>query len=74
MSEKASVLSNREYDNLVKEVRLRAFKACDDIVQGACMLTEFVECSKGRLVSVAWACREQNTKLFNCLQQQCVLH
>ena len=36
MSEKASVLSNREYDKLVKEVRLRAFKACDDVVQGAC--------------------------------------
>jgi hypothetical protein len=35
MSEKSAVLSNREYDALVKEVRLRAFKACDDIVKGA---------------------------------------
>lgn len=38
------------------------------------MLTDFVECTKGRLFSVAWACREQNTKLFNCLKDQCVLY
>ncbi|WFD34691.1 hypothetical protein MCUN1_001532 [Malassezia cuniculi] len=66
MSEKSAVLSNREYDKLVKEVRSRAFKACDDVVQ------EFVKCSHNRVLSVAWACREQNTKLYNCLLEQCV--
>jgi COX assembly protein 1 len=30
---------------------------------------EFAECSTGRTVSIAWACRGQHKALQNCLKQ-----
>lgn len=70
------VLSNREYDTLVKEKRLEAYKKCDPIVQGRCMLharylhcVEFVACTKEYMLSVGWACKEQSQKMRECLHQ-----
>ncbi|KAL4399178.1 hypothetical protein ACI68E_003552 [Malassezia pachydermatis] len=57
------VLSNREYDTLVKEKRLEAYKKCDPIVQ------EFVACTKEYMLSVGWACKEQSQKMRECLHQ-----
>ncbi|WFD08208.1 hypothetical protein MVES1_003580 [Malassezia vespertilionis] len=53
MSNKANVMSNREYDAFLKEQKAGAFKLCDPVVR------EFVECSKGRA---------QNKKMYDCLQ------
>ncbi|WFD40577.1 uncharacterized protein MJAP1_003565 [Malassezia japonica] len=60
---KSRVMSNREYDRFLKDKKLEAFKRCDPLVQ------EFVHCSQNRLLSVAWACRQQNRNMFNCLRE-----
>ncbi|PWN93968.1 hypothetical protein FA10DRAFT_264565 [Acaromyces ingoldii] len=56
-------LSNREEDALLKETKQEALKKCDDVVK------DFAQCSSGRTVSVAWACRDQHRKLQDCLKQ-----
>lgn len=33
-----SVLSNREYDQLLKDLKTNAFKQCDDVVKGVLLL------------------------------------
>ncbi|SHO79498.1 Similar to S.cerevisiae protein CMC1 (Copper-binding protein of the mitochondrial intermembrane space) [Malassezia sympodialis ATCC 42132] len=63
MSNTSRVMSNREYEKFMKEKKHEAFKKCDPIVQ------EFVECSRNRLFSVAWACRKQNRAMYECLLQ-----
>ncbi|KAI3626685.1 hypothetical protein GLX27_001659 [Malassezia furfur] len=61
MSDLSRVMSNREYDTFLKERKAEAFKRCDPIVQ------EFVECTRNRFLSVAWACRQQNRNMYDCL-------
>ena len=73
----SKVLSNREYDALLKEKRAEAWKLCDPVVRGAFSTcpahdSEFVECSKDKFLSVAWKCRAQNRAMYECLRQQCV--
>lgn len=46
----------------MKERKLQAYKKCDPIVQ------EFVECSRNRLFSVAWACRDQSRRMNQCIR------
>ncbi|PWN97926.1 hypothetical protein FA09DRAFT_330090 [Tilletiopsis washingtonensis] len=59
----SSALSNRESEALLKETKAEALKKCDALVR------EFAECSTGRTVSIAWACRGQHKALQNCLKQ-----
>lgn len=69
MSDLSRVMSNREYDTFLKERKAEAFKRCDPIVQGASCAAdaEFVECTRNRFLSVAWACRQQNRNMYDCL-------
>ncbi|WFC94785.1 hypothetical protein MBRA1_001419 [Malassezia brasiliensis] len=59
MSDLSRVMSNREYDTFLKERKAEAFKRCDPIVK------EFVECTRNRFLSVAWACRQQNRNIMS---------
>lgn len=73
MSNTSKVMSNREYDKFLKDRKLEAFKRCDPVVQGTSRYSpEFVECSRNRVLSVAWACRQQNKNMFDCLRHQYV--
>ncbi|KAF8313688.1 hypothetical protein DL93DRAFT_2081021 [Clavulina sp. PMI_390] len=54
-------VSRREEDNLLKSTKAKAMKECDSLVR------EFAECATGRLVSVAWACRDQHKALQACI-------
>ncbi|CAO1619074.1 unnamed protein product [Parajaminaea phylloscopi] len=57
------VLSNREEDQLRKDIKAQGLKKCDDVVR------KFAECSTGRTVSVAWACRGEHRAVQQCLAQ-----
>ncbi|KAK7694498.1 hypothetical protein QCA50_001684 [Cerrena zonata] len=56
-------LSRREEETLLKTTKARALKECDDVVKA------FAECSSGRTVSVAWACRDQHKLVQQCMLQ-----
>ncbi|PWN52171.1 hypothetical protein IE53DRAFT_385400 [Violaceomyces palustris] len=56
-------LSNREEEALLKETKAEALKKCDQFVK------EFAQCSSGRTVSVAWACRDQHKALQDCMKK-----
>jgi len=58
-----NALSRREEDNLLKSTKARALRECDALVK------EFADCSSGRTISVAWACREHLKKLQDCMFQ-----
>ncbi|KIJ51048.1 hypothetical protein M422DRAFT_158771 [Sphaerobolus stellatus SS14] len=53
-------LSRREEEALYKATKARALKECDDYVK---------DCTTGRTISVAWACRGQYRDLQNCILQ-----
>ncbi|ESK98321.1 cox assembly mitochondrial protein-like protein [Moniliophthora roreri MCA 2997] len=58
-----SALSRREEDNLLKAVKAKALKECDPLVKA------FADCMSGRLVSAAWACKENLRAVEGCLIQ-----
>ncbi|KAF9270342.1 hypothetical protein L218DRAFT_952493 [Marasmius fiardii PR-910] len=58
-----SALSRREEENLLKTVKSRALKECDPLVKA------FAECMSGKIISAAWACREQLRAVEGCLVQ-----
>ncbi|KAJ1976093.1 hypothetical protein H4R35_002851 [Dimargaris xerosporica] len=55
-------LSAQEEDRIIKEWRKQTMKECDAFVKA------FAECSQGRTVSIAWACRDQNKAMNDCLR------
>ncbi|EPQ30835.1 uncharacterized protein PFL1_01733 [Pseudozyma flocculosa PF-1] len=59
----ARAISNRESDELMKKTKADALKKCGDVVKA------FADCSSGRTVSVAWACRGEHKALQDCLKQ-----
>ncbi|KDN42504.1 hypothetical protein K437DRAFT_237726 [Tilletiaria anomala UBC 951] len=61
MSTKA--LSNREQETLLKQTKADALKKCDEFVKA------FADCSRGRTISVAWACRGDHKAMQGCLRQ-----
>ncbi|UZJ52470.1 hypothetical protein CBS101457_001790 [Exobasidium rhododendri] len=56
-------LSNREQDEMMKQAKKDALLQCDDVVKA------FADCSAGRTVSVAWACRSHYKALQGCIKQ-----
>ncbi|OCH96549.1 hypothetical protein OBBRIDRAFT_718093 [Obba rivulosa] len=58
-----NALSRREEDALQKTAKEKAMKECDPVVK------EFAECASGRLISVAWACRDKYKAIQNCMIQ-----
>ncbi|KAJ1981024.1 hypothetical protein H4R34_002239 [Dimargaris verticillata] len=55
-------LSAQDEDKIIKEWRKQTMKECDAFVKA------FAECSQGRTVSIAWACRDQNKAMNDCLR------
>jgi len=74
-----NVVSQREEETLLKSTKQKALKECDHLVRGDFVLecavhfeligaaAEFAECATGRLVSVAWACRDQHKAVQSCI-------
>ncbi|CAL1696124.1 unnamed protein product [Somion occarium] len=58
-----NALSRREEDTLLKSTKARALKECDPVVKA------FAECSSGRTLSVAWACRDKYKLVQECMLQ-----
>ncbi|CEH12051.1 Uncharacterized conserved protein [Ceraceosorus bombacis] len=56
-------LSNRESDALLKSAKAEGLKKCDDVLRA------FAECSSGRTISMAWACRDHHKALRSCLAE-----
>ncbi|KAF9044835.1 hypothetical protein BDZ89DRAFT_1058933 [Hymenopellis radicata] len=56
-------LSRREEDNLLKATKSYALKKCDPVVK------EFADCMTGRLISVAWACKDKLRVVEKCMIQ-----
>jgi len=57
------VLSRREEETLVKTTKARALKECDAFVKA------FADCTSGRTISVAWACKEPLKSVQQCMIQ-----
>ncbi|KAK0233241.1 hypothetical protein IW262DRAFT_1259118 [Armillaria fumosa] len=74
-----NALSRREEDSLLKATKAYALKQCDPVVKGASSphiptigLTdeaEFADCMSGRLISVAWACKDKLRVVEKCMIQ-----
>jgi COX assembly protein 1 len=55
-------LSSREETAVHRQMQKNAAVACKDIIQ------EFVNCSRDRTISMAWACRSQRTAMVECMR------
>lgn len=49
---------------LAHELRKDAFKMCDEWVK------PYVECAKGRSVSIVWACRQEKKDMQACIEDK----
>ncbi|THU91739.1 hypothetical protein K435DRAFT_224018 [Dendrothele bispora CBS 962.96] len=58
-----NALSRREEENLLKTVKAQALRECDTLVKA------FADCMSGRLISVAWACKDQLKQVEACMVQ-----
>ncbi|KAK0456447.1 uncharacterized protein ARMOST_09115 [Armillaria ostoyae] len=58
-----NALSRREEDSLLKATKAYALKQCDPVVK------EFADCMSGRLISVAWACKDKLRVVEKCMIQ-----
>jgi hypothetical protein len=56
-------LTNRRKDVVRKRVYAHAFSQCRREVE------TFTKCMDGRMFSVVWACRPQNSEMNECLHQ-----
>jgi len=56
-------LSNQEKNHIYRAQHRRVYKLCDPVVK------PYVECTKYRLVSLLWACREEKDRMADCLNQ-----
>ncbi|KIK71161.1 hypothetical protein GYMLUDRAFT_211096 [Collybiopsis luxurians FD-317 M1] len=56
-----NALSRREEESLLKAVKAQAMKECDPLVR------DFTDCMSGRLISVAWACKDKLKVLESCM-------
>lgn len=54
-------LSRREEETLAKTTKEQALKECDPVVKA------FAECATGRILSVAWACRDKYKAVQECM-------
>ena len=54
-------VSRAEDAMLSKELRVRAYKRCDPVV------AEYVDCSRGRTISLLWACDSAKRAMKDCL-------
>ncbi|KIP12610.1 hypothetical protein PHLGIDRAFT_61642 [Phlebiopsis gigantea 11061_1 CR5-6] len=59
-------LSRREEETLAKTTKEQALKECDPVVKA------FAECATGRILSVAWACRDKYKAVQECMVIQSV--
>jgi len=57
----AGLVKKKEEEALITVMKERALLQCKE------MQKEYYECVKGRMVSVAWACRGQATAMSKCL-------
>ncbi|KAL7414567.1 hypothetical protein BDY24DRAFT_385678 [Mrakia frigida] len=55
-------LSRGEEEELRKNAKLSALKACDPLVKA------FADCSTGRTFSVVWACKDQLKTVNDCVR------
>ncbi|CAG8456823.1 11423_t:CDS:2 [Funneliformis mosseae] len=58
-----NILTRAEEEELLKKFKMNARTNCASLIQ------EFVDCTTGRVVSVAWACRSQLKAMNNCLNK-----
>ncbi|KAJ3788988.1 hypothetical protein GGU10DRAFT_82868 [Lentinula aff. detonsa] len=56
-----NALSRREEETLLKTVKAQALKECDPFVK------DFADCMSGRLISVAWACKDKLKLVEACM-------
>ena len=54
-------ITKREEEVIRKIMRQAARQECEESVR------DFIECARGRTVSVAWKCRAENKKMSKCL-------
>jgi len=57
-----NALSRREEETLLKDLKKKALKNCDDYVK------DFAACSTGRTISVTWKCRTQWRAMQDCMR------
>ena len=76
-------LSRREEETLAKTTKEQALKECDTVVKGPLLVIRpcsclndkviaFAECATGRILSVAWACRDKYKAVQECMLIQSV--
>lgn len=76
-------LSRREEETLAKTTKEQALKECDPVVKGPLPMIHlcsslddsvvaFAECATGRILSVAWACRDKYKAVQECMVIQSV--
>jgi len=58
-----NALSRREEEALLKATKAAALKNCDPVVKA------FADCASGRIISVAWACRDKLNEVQSCMIQ-----
>ena len=45
------------------DMQRRAYKLCDPVVK------PYVDCTKHRLISLLWACRDEKAQMADCLHE-----
>lgn len=63
LSDDPSFLTNQEKNHIYRVQHKRAYKLCDPVVK------PYVDCTKHRLISLLWACRDEKAQMADCLHE-----